>query len=59
MFKLEIRDSQRLAKQMVKAKSRKKRKEARALLFEGRSALHTGLNLTLVSIPFVQKHFLG
>ena len=31
----------------------------RAQLFEGRLALNPGLNLTRVSISFVQKHFLG
>ena len=30
-----------------------------AQLFEGRLALNPGLNLTRVSISFVQKHFLG
>ena len=30
-----------------------------AQLFEGRSALTPRLNSTLISFPFVQKHFLG
>ena len=30
-----------------------------AQLFEGRLALNPGLNLTQVSLSFVQKHFLG
>ena len=34
-------------------------KTSRAQLFEGRLALKPGLNLTRVSISFVQKHFLG
>ena len=32
--------------------------DTRAQLFEGRSALNPGLNLTRVSLSFVQKHFL-
>ena len=33
--------------------------KTRAQLFEGRLALNSGLNLTMVSFSFVQKHFLG